>query len=145
MMDAARSRQIGVHETQDVGETEALAGRLGGQLAPGTLLLLFGDLGAGKTAFIRGLASGLDVDIEDVSSPTFTIVQEYHGRLRLQHVDLYRLRPGMEVEELGLDELLARGDIVAVEWADRLTDWPADALVVEIVDLGGDARRITIR
>jgi tRNA threonylcarbamoyladenosine biosynthesis protein TsaE len=115
-----------------------------GTLGPGTLLLLYGDLGAGKTAFVRGLAVGLGVPADDVSSPTFTLVQEYRGRLRLQHVDLYRVQPGDDVDELGLDECLARGDVVAVEWADRLAAPPPGALVVEIADLGDDDRRLRI-
>lgn len=134
-----------VVETGSAAATEELGRDLAGRLPGGSLLLLYGDLGAGKTAFIRGLAAGLGVDPEEVSSPTFTIVQEYRGgRVRLQHVDLYRIHTGPEVEELGLDEFLARGDIVAIEWADRLPEEPAGALSVRLVDLGDDRRRITI-
>jgi tRNA threonylcarbamoyladenosine biosynthesis protein TsaE len=130
--------------TQSAAETEALARSVGGQIAPGTLLLLYGDLGAGKTAFVRGLAAGLDVDPEDVSSPTFTIVQEYHGRVRLQHVDLYRVERADEIEDLNLQEFIARGDVVAVEWAERMSWIPDAAVRVTITDLGGDQRRITV-
>jgi tRNA threonylcarbamoyladenosine biosynthesis protein TsaE len=130
--------------THGVEETEAIARRVGEEAPPGTMLLLFGDLGAGKTAFVRGLAAGLGVDPGDVSSPTFTLIQEYRGRLRLQHVDLYRVRPGGEVEELGLDEFAARGDLVAIEWADRLEAPMPGAMIVRIADLGEDLRRIEL-
>ena len=133
-----------VVETGDVTDTEAVASRLGARVAGGTVILLYGDLGAGKTAFVRGLAAGLGVDPDEVSSPTFTLVQEYRGRLALQHVDLYRLHPGAEVEELGLDEFVARGDVVAVEWADRLVDLPPDAVMVTLTDLGDTRRRIEV-
>jgi tRNA threonylcarbamoyladenosine biosynthesis protein TsaE len=99
-------------------------------------------LGAGKTAFARGLAEGLGCDGEDVSSPTFTIVQEYRGRLRLQHVDLYRLGPE-EVDDLALEDLL-EGSVMAVEWPDRWRRAPADAMRVRIEMLDGTRRRITI-
>jgi tRNA threonylcarbamoyladenosine biosynthesis protein TsaE len=131
-------------ETQGAAETEALARGVAGHLTPGAVVLLYGDLGAGKTAFVRGLAAGLGVEPEEVSSPTFALVQEYRGRARLQHVDLYRVQPGAEVEELGLDELAARGDMVAIEWADRLTSAPPGALMVRIDDLGDDRRRIEL-
>ncbi len=87
-------------------------------------MLLYGDLGAGKTAFVRGLAEGLGIDPAEVSSPTFTIVQEYRGpRLTLQHVDLYRLSPA-EVRDLALDDLLDETTIMAIEWAERLPREP---------------------
>jgi tRNA threonylcarbamoyladenosine biosynthesis protein TsaE len=131
-------------ESHAARDTEAVARQLAGRLPAGAVLLLYGDLGAGKTAFVRGLAAGLGVDPEEVSSPTFALVHEYRGRRRLQHVDLYRLNAGLEVEELGLEEFSGRGDIVAVEWADRLTDVPPGAIVVRIADLGESDRRITI-
>ena len=82
-------------------------------------MLLLGDLGAGKTAFVRGLAEGLGVDPAEVSSPTFTLIQEYRGgRLPLFHVDLYRLNDPREVDDLGLDELTAQGGVLAIEWAE---------------------------
>jgi tRNA threonylcarbamoyladenosine biosynthesis protein TsaE len=128
----------------EAGTVEAGA-RLGASLQPGDVVLLFGDLGAGKTAFVRGLARGLGADAEEVSSPTFTLVQEYRGgRLLLQHVDLYRLEP-REVDDLGLDELISADAIVAIEWAERWTGRPRDALEVAIEHAGGDERRIAIR
>jgi tRNA threonylcarbamoyladenosine biosynthesis protein TsaE len=123
-------------------ETEAAGERLGRVLGAGDVVLLYGDLGAGKTAFVRGLARGLDAPAEEVSSPTFTLVQEYGGRTTLYHADLYRLQPA-EVDDLGLDELGA-GDIVAVEWAERWSSRPDDAIEVRLEHAGEDARRISI-
>jgi len=125
-------------------ETEAAGERLADTLAPGDVILLHGPLGAGKTAFVRGLARGLGAGADEVSSPTFTLIQEYRGgRLPLFHVDLYRLAPP-EVDDLGLDELVSSDAIVAIEWAERWRDRPADAVDVTIADDGGDRRRITI-
>jgi tRNA threonylcarbamoyladenosine biosynthesis protein TsaE len=100
-------------ETVDAGRAYSA------ELRPGDVVLLSGPLGAGKTAFVRGLAQGLGADPADVSSPTFTLIQEYRGRVTLYHVDLYRLEP-REVEDLGLDELMSGEAIVAVEWPERL-------------------------
>ena len=107
-------------------------------------MLLSGDLGAGKTAFVRGLAEGLGIDAGEVTSPTFTLVHEYRGgRLPLVHVDLYRLERA-ELDEIGLDQDLAAVGIVAVEWAERLSRSIPGAVTVSIVDRGGDRRDITI-
>ena len=126
-------------ETSDAGEAFA---RL---LHPGDVVLLYGDLGAGKTAFVRGLARGLGADADEVSSPTFTIIQEYGGAAAtLFHVDLYRLEP-VEVDDLGLEDLIASGGIVAVEWAERWTARPAEAYEVRIVGATDDARTIDVR
>ena len=106
-------------------------------------MLLFGDLGAGKTAFVRGLAEGLALEPGDVSSPTFTLIQEYRGgRVPLLHVDLYRLDDPREIEDLGLDEL-GRGAVVAIEWADKLPHRPEGAIVVRIEDAGETDRIVT--
>src|SRR5687767_4873239 len=111
---------------------------------PGAVILLSGDLGAGKTAFVRGLAEGLGLDPDDVTSPTFTLVHEYRGgRLPLVHVDLYRLDRA-ELDEIGLDQDLAATGITAVEWAERLTRPISDALRVNIIDQGEDLRSIEI-
>ena len=129
--------------TSSEQETVAAGERLAAALQPGTFVLLHGDLGAGKTAFVRGLAAGLGGSPDAVSSPTFVLIQHYRGRTPLVHVDLYRLRGGADVDELGLDEL-SSGAVVAIEWADRLPQ-PLDASVtVRIEDLGKDIRRITI-
>lgn len=109
-------------------------------LRGGDVVLLSGPLGAGKTAFVRGLAEGLGCDPAAVSSPTFTIVQEYAGPIVLQHVDLYRLTPA-EVEDLGLEDLMI-GSVLAVEWPERWADAPASAVRVRIEPAGGDRRRI---
>jgi tRNA threonylcarbamoyladenosine biosynthesis protein TsaE len=129
--------------TESEDETAAAARRLAERLPPGALVLLTGDLGAGKTAFVRGLAAGLGIDPDDVSSPTFTLIQEYVGARVLRHVDLYRLQ-GAEIDDLGLDELTQDGAVVAIEWAERLSAPPAGATRVEIRDCGGDVREISI-
>lgn len=123
-------------------ETSAAGERFAESLSPGDVVLLYGELGAGKTAFVRGMARGLGASPDDVSSPTFTLIQEYRGsRVTLHHVDLYRLQP-VEVDDLGLDELIAGTDIVAIEWADRWHGRPTDAIDVRIEDRGADRRAI---
>ena len=121
----------------------AVARELASGLAPGAVLLLSGNLGAGKTAFVRGLAVGLGIDPHEVSSPTFTLVHEYRGgRLTLYHVDLYRLEKAA-AEEIGLEELGAADGVLAIEWPDRLAhEWPG-ARRVTIDILGDDTRRIS--
>ncbi|MCE2513798.1 MAG: tRNA (adenosine(37)-N6)-threonylcarbamoyltransferase complex ATPase subunit type 1 TsaE [Acidobacteria bacterium] len=135
----------GIYESHSESETAEVARRLAGELPRRSAVLLYGDLGAGKTAFVRGLVAGAGGEPDDVSSPTFVLMQEYGGDRRVDHVDLYRLREP-EVEDFA-DELadrLAGDGIVAIEWADRLT-WPIEGAVhVRIDDLGGDARRIRI-
>ena len=123
-------------------ETAAAGRDLASRLSAGSVVLLFGDLGAGKTAFVRGLAEGLGVPAEHVSSPTFTIMQEYRGgRLPLFHVDLYRLNDSREVDDLGVDEIAADG-VLAVEWAEKLREVPDGAIGIRITDAGGDMRTI---
>jgi tRNA threonylcarbamoyladenosine biosynthesis protein TsaE len=125
-------------------ETVAAGEQLGASLQPGDVVLLSGELGAGKTAFVRGLARGLGASPDDVSSPTFTLIQEYRGgRVTLHHVDLYRLQP-VEIADLGLDELISGPNVVAIEWAERWSNRPANAIDVRIVELGEDRRRIRI-
>ncbi len=130
--------------TRSAEQTAAVACTLAASLVPGDVLLLSGDLGAGKTAFVKGLALGLGLAADDVSSPTFALLHEYSGgRLPLHHADLYRLSPA-EVDDLGLDELSASGGILAIEWPDRLTrPWP-DAFHVTLTHAGETTRRITI-
>lgn len=125
-------------------ETIEAGRRLGASLQAGDVVLLYGDLGAGKTAFVRGLAAGLGIDPDEVTSPTFTIVQEYRGpRLTLQHVDLYRLSPA-EVADVGLEDLTADDTVVAVEWADRLPAIPPPPRVEIRIDHAGDGRRLQV-
>jgi tRNA threonylcarbamoyladenosine biosynthesis protein TsaE len=125
-------------------DTEAAGEQLAATLAAGDVVLLHGQLGAGKTAFVRGLARGLGASADDVSSPTFTLIQEYRGgRLPLFHVDLYRLEP-REVDDLGLDELISGDAVVAIEWAERWPGRPSDAIEISIEDEREDRRRIRI-
>jgi tRNA threonylcarbamoyladenosine biosynthesis protein TsaE len=129
--------------TRSERETGAAGRDLASTLEPGSVVLLFGDLGAGKTAFVRGLAEGLGVDPGDVSSPTFTLLQEYRGgRLPLFHADLYRLDDPREVEDLGLEELAADG-VLAIEWSEKLPRLPPGALRVRIDYAGEDRRQVT--
>jgi tRNA threonylcarbamoyladenosine biosynthesis protein TsaE len=123
-------------------ETIAAGRELGRQLSGGDVVLLEGQLGAGKTAFARGIAEGLGCDQAGVSSPTFTIIQEYRGRVPMQHVDLYRLSPP-EVDDLGLDEL-GEGAVLAVEWPDRWRVAPVDSIHVRLEPLEAGQRRITV-
>ena len=128
------------HVTKSEAETAAVAKDLARSLVAGDVLLLSGNLGAGKTAFVRGLAEGLGVDSEEVSSPTFTLVHEYRGeKLTLYHADLYRLERAA-TDDLGLEEL-ERG-VLAVEWPDRLTHALPGARHISIEILEGDERRI---
>jgi tRNA threonylcarbamoyladenosine biosynthesis protein TsaE len=116
-------------------------------LSAGDVLLLYGDLGAGKTAFVRGLAEGLGVRRDEVSSPTFTLIQEYRGgRLPLFHVDLYRIEDPREFDELGLDEIAEEG-VLAIEWAEKLPLGAAGATGATRVRIShgeGDQRAIEI-
>jgi len=128
--------------TQSEGETMAIGRQVAPALAVGSTVLLHGELGAGKTAFGRGLAEGLGLAGEEVSSPTFTLIQEYRGPLPLFHVDLYRIS-SVEADDLGLEELTQQG-IVAIEWAEKLARVPEGAVDIQIEDLGGDTRRLTV-
>ena len=129
--------------THSEAETAAAGRELAAALRPGAVVLLSGDLGAGKTAFVRGLAAGLGIDSDEVSSPTFTLIQEYRGgRLTLYHVDLYRLQAG-EVDDLGLDELTEQG-VTAIEWPDRLPRVLDQAISVHIEHGDGSERRLRI-
>ena len=130
--------------THSPEETEALGERLGKILTPGTILAYRGDLGAGKTAFTRGLARGLGCR-ELVTSPTYTIVNEYlGGRLPLFHFDMYRLRSSDDLFDIGWDDYLERGGICAVEWSENVADAMEDPVTVTIEKTGENSRRITI-
>ncbi len=130
--------------TMSESETAAAGQRLASRLTPATTVLLFGELGAGKTAFVRGLAAGLGLDPAEVSSPTFTIVQEYRGPdVTLQHVDLYRLTPP-EVADLALEDLLDERTIMAIEWPERLPLEPPGPVVTVRLSHVDDGRRIEI-
>jgi tRNA threonylcarbamoyladenosine biosynthesis protein TsaE len=128
--------------TRSEAETAAAGEQIARTLSAGDVVLLYGDLGAGKTAFVRGLARGLGADPDDVSSPTVTIVQQYSGSgPTLYHVDLYRLEPN-EVDDLGLDDLVSGDGIVAIEWAERWRGRPDDVIEVRLEDVGDERRRI---
>jgi tRNA threonylcarbamoyladenosine biosynthesis protein TsaE len=134
----------GVSETASETETAGAGEALGATLRAGDVVLLYGDLGAGKTAFVRGMARGIGANPDEVTSPTFTIVQEYAGpSATLYHVDLYRL-DGPEIDDLGLEDLVSGDGIVAIEWAERWSGRPDDVTEVRIEDLGDDRRRISI-
>src|SRR5688500_9795147 len=129
--------------TRSEQETANIAKAFAAELVAGDILLLSGNLGAGKTAFVRGLAEGLGIDSREVSSPTFTLVHEYRGgRLTLYHVDLYRLDRAA-TDDLGLEELGIHDGVVAIEWPDRLTHGlpAAREILIDIVD--EQTRRIT--
>jgi tRNA threonylcarbamoyladenosine biosynthesis protein TsaE len=129
--------------THSEEETADAARTLAGTLKSGDVILLSGNLGAGKTAFVRGLASGLGMDPEDVSSPTFTLVHEYRGgRLTLYHADLYRL-DRVATEDLGLEEMGVADGILAIEWPDRLAHALAGARAVQIDVVDENTRRIS--
>ena len=125
-------------------ETEALGEKLGKLLRPGTVLAYLGDLGAGKTAFTRGLARGLGCR-ETVTSPTYTIVNEYlGGRLPLFHFDMYRLTSSDDLWDIGWEDYLDRQGVCAVEWSENVPEAMTGALTVRIEKLGDTVRRITI-
>jgi tRNA threonylcarbamoyladenosine biosynthesis protein TsaE len=133
-----------VIESRSARETKAWGRRLASVLEGGELLGLVGELGAGKTCFIKGLARGLNLREEDILSPTFTMIQEHHGRLRLYHIDLYRLeRPALE--DLGLSEYLFSTGVAAVEWFERLREAnELSCLEIRIGYLGANQRRIEL-
>lgn len=125
-------------------ETEALGQRLAEHLRPGDVIAYYGDLGAGKTAFTRGLARGLGVR-ETVTSPTYTIVNEYlTGRMPLFHFDMYRLGSSDELFEIGWEDYLARGGVCAVEWSENVSDALEEAITVQIRRLSDLEREVTI-
>jgi tRNA threonylcarbamoyladenosine biosynthesis protein TsaE len=130
--------------THSPQQTEAVGEKLGQALSPGAVIAYRGDLGAGKTAFTRGLARGLGA-AEPVTSPTYTIVNEYlSGRLPLFHFDMYRLRSADELFDIGWDDYLDRGGVCAVEWSENVADALENPITVTIEKLGEDSRRITV-
>jgi tRNA threonylcarbamoyladenosine biosynthesis protein TsaE len=130
--------------THSPSETEAVGTALARVLKPGTVIAYRGDLGAGKTAFTRGLARGLGVK-ESVTSPTYTIVNEYlSGSMPLFHFDMYRLGSEDELFDIGWEDYLERGGVCAVEWSENVWGAMEDALIVTISRLSEDTRRIEI-
>ena len=125
-------------------ETEAVGAALGKILKPGTVIAYRGDLGAGKTAFTRGLARGLGSS-EMVTSPTYTIVNEYlGGRMPLFHFDMYRLASSDDLWDIGWEDYLDRNGVCAVEWSENVEDALEDPIIITIEKLGENSRRITI-
>ena len=130
--------------TNSPEETEAVGKRLGQSLKPGAVIAYQGDLGAGKTAFTRGVALGLGAK-EQVTSPTYTIVNEYlSGKYPLFHFDMYRLASSDDLWDIGWEDYLERGGVCAVEWSENVTDAMEGAIWVRIEKIGEESRRITI-
>ena len=130
--------------THSPEETEQLGAALGRKLNPGTIIAYEGDLGAGKTAFTRGLARGLGAK-DMVTSPTYTIVNEYlSGRMPLFHFDMYRLASSDDLWDIGWEDYLERGGVCAVEWSENAADAMEGAIRVRIEKIGDESRRITI-
>ena len=130
--------------TNSPNETENVGQALGAVLQPGTILAYEGDLGAGKTAFTRGLARGLGAT-EAVTSPTYTIVNEYlSGRMPLFHFDMYRLTCADDLWDIGWEDYLERGGVCAVEWSENVAEAMEDAIRVRIEKTGEESRKITV-
>ena len=130
--------------TNSPAQTEAVGEKLGKLLQPGAVIAYRGDLGAGKTAFTRGLARGLGC-AEQVTSPTYTIVNEYlSGRMPLVHFDMYRLASADDLWDIGWEDYLDRGGVCAVEWSENVVEAMEDAVTVTIEKTGEESRRITI-
>ena len=135
-------KEVEVHspaETQELGKT------LGQMAIAGDLFLLKGELGAGKTCLVQGIAQGLNIT-EPVRSPTFVLATEHRGRLNLYHIDLYRLDDTLEVDDLGLEDYFEGDGLCAVEWADKAMDsFPAEHLLIEFETVGQESRRILLK
>ena len=130
--------------TRGEAETEAVGARFASALPDGAVVALYGDLGAGKTAFVRGMARGMGIDAR-VSSPTFTIVNEYLGDRELYHFDMYRLGSSDELFDIGWEDYLSRGGVCAVEWSEKVSDaFEGDEITVRITKLSADEREIEI-
>ncbi len=135
-----------IYETSSPEDTVALGRRLAGQTRQGECISLIGDLGAGKTAFVRGLAEGMGADVQLVSSPTYVLVQEYPlDEMSLYHLDLYRMvHAAEELSDLGLEEMLQNG-VAVIEWADRAADaLPVPRTEISIEITGEQSRRFTV-
>lgn len=131
-------------ETSNLAQTQAVARELAARLEPGAVIALSGPMGAGKTAFCGGLAQGLGID-GPITSPTYTIVNEYRGRLPLFHFDLYRLGGPEDLYEIGWEDYLAREGVCVVEWPEIAEDELNPTITVRITPTGEHSRRITIQ
>ena len=131
--------------TQSEIETEEEGEKLGKSLTPGTIIALYGSLGAGKTTFTRGIAKGMGI-IEHISSPTFTIVNEYNGNIPLFHFDMYRIENANDLYDIGWYDYLDRGGICIVEWSENVPGaFPVDTITVHIETIGDNTRNIEIK
>ena len=134
-----------VYISNSAAETEAIGAEFAKTLSGGAVIAMYGDLGAGKTAFVRGMARGMGLDCR-VSSPTFTIVNEYLGDRELIHFDMYRLQSADELFDIGWEDYIARGAVCAVEWSENVKDaFFGDEIEVIIDKLGDNQRQITIK
>ena len=135
---------MAVFFTRNEAETEELGARLAKSIDGGAVIAMYGDLGAGKTAFVRGMARGMGLDCR-VSSPTFTIVNEYLGERELIHFDMYRLSSGDELFDIGWEDYISRGAVCAVEWSENVEDaFYGDEIKLSIEKLSDTERKITI-
>jgi tRNA threonylcarbamoyladenosine biosynthesis protein TsaE len=134
------------HESQSVEHTEAIAADLAQTLRPGECVALYGELGAGKTQFVRGLVRGLGGNPHSVSSPTFVLLNVYDsGRFKVFHLDAYRVHGPQDFEAIGFSELLEQRGVVVIEWADRVEKLlPSSRIDVRILAIGEQVRRIDI-
>ena len=132
-------------ETSDETDTIGLAERLGKNLKRGDIVCLYGDLGAGKTTFIKGIARSVDIPEREITSASFVIIAEHYGRYPLYHIDLYRLSDANEAMNTGMDEYLYGDGISVVEWAERLGDDLDCTVEIHIKDIGDKKREISIK
>ena len=133
-----------IFETNSERETEAAGAEFAAALPDSTVVAMYGDLGSGKTAFVRGMARGMGIDCR-VSSPTFTIVNEYHGPRELIHFDMYRLQSGDELFDIGWEDYISRGSVCAVEWSENVEDaFYGDEIIVRFERTSDTGRRIVI-
>ncbi len=129
--------------SKSIAETDRLGRRIGRTLQGGEIVALYGELGSGKTALVRGMAAGLGAPPRAVSSPTFVLIHEYHGRMRLAHADLYRLDSAAELPHIGLSDYDDGHTVMVIEWAERAGhDLPADRLEIHLRHRSPDVREI---
>ena len=133
-----------IFETNSERETEQAGAAFSAELPDGSVVAMYGELGSGKTAFVRGMARGMGIKCR-VSSPTFTIVNEYRGERELIHFDMYRLKNGDELFDIGWEDYLRRGSVCAVEWSENVEDaFDGDEIVVRFEKTSPTSRRITV-
>jgi tRNA threonylcarbamoyladenosine biosynthesis protein TsaE len=126
-------------------KTHELGKKIGAKLEPGTVIRLIGDLGSGKTSLVQGIAQGLDVSSEYyITSPTFTLINEYPGRYTFYHVDLYRLEDTVDFEDIGLLDILFDDGVVAIEWAEKLTEELKNPITIQLSIIDDHSRKIHI-